>query len=105
MTLILKLGEPLWRKVGEKSLKLEVEDAHTLGDIVREMNRRYPGFMAEAQRGMFDLRYNLFVNDTLVQWASIDQTAVHDGDKLFVFIAVSGGCLECEFGERLPLPD
>lgn len=91
MTLTLKLGEPLWKRVGEKSLKLDIEDVHTLGDVVREMNRRYPGFMAEALSGVYDLPYNLFVNDTLVQWAKVDQAPVHDGDTLFFFMAVSGG--------------
>lgn len=91
MTFTLKLGEPIWKLVGEKSLKLEMEEARTLADVVREMNRRYPGFMAEAQSGEFDLPYNLFVNDTLVRWDKVEQMPVHDGDKLFIFMAVSGG--------------
>ena len=91
MTFTLKLGEPIWKLVGEKSLKVEMEEAHTLADVVREMNRRYPGFLAEAQNGVFDLPYSLFVNDTLVQWEKVAQVPVHDGDKLFIFMAVSGG--------------
>jgi sulfur carrier protein ThiS len=91
MTFTLKLGEPIWKKVGDKSLRIEMENAQTLADVVREMNRRYPGFAAEAQNGEFDLPYNLFVNDTMVQWDKIEQTPVRNGDKLFIFMAVSGG--------------
>jgi molybdopterin converting factor small subunit len=91
MTFTLKLGEPIWKMVGDKSLKIDMDDAQTLADVVREMNRRYPGFTIEAQSGKFDLPYSLFVNDTLVQWDKIEQIPVHDGDKLFIFMAVSGG--------------
>jgi molybdopterin converting factor small subunit len=91
MTFTLKLGEPIWKVVGNKSIKLDMGGAHSLADVVREMNRRYPGFTAETQNGEFDLPYNFFVNDTLVQWDKIEQMPVHDGDKLFIFMAVSGG--------------
>lgn len=91
VTITLKLGEPIWKVVGEKSVRVELDGARTVAEVFAEMNRRYPNFMAEAQRGEYDLPYTLFVNDTLVQWEQIAQAPIQNGDKLFVFMAVSGG--------------
>jgi molybdopterin converting factor small subunit len=91
MEITVKLGEPIWKIVGEKSTKVTLNGAQCLSDIFAELNRRYPAFMAEAQRGEFDLPYTLFVNDKLVAWEKVGQTPVSDGDKVFIFMAVSGG--------------
>lgn len=91
MLITLKLGEPIWKLVGEKSTKLELEGVETLGDVFAEMNRRYPNFVAQARSGEFDLPYTLFVNDTMVPWEKLDRTPVKSGDKIFIFMAVSGG--------------
>ncbi len=91
MLITLKLGEPIWKTVGEKSIRLEFDGSRTLADVFAEMNRRYPNFVAEARNGEFDLPYTLFVNDTMVGWDKIDQVPVKNGDKVFIFMAVSGG--------------
>ena len=87
----LKLGDPLWKVVGDKSLKVELNGSHTIADALAEVNRLFPGFLQEAQRGEFDLPYNIFVNDTLVHWDKITCMPLKDGDKLYLFMAVSGG--------------
>ena len=91
MEVTIKLGEPIWKVVGEKSTRLALNGAQTLSDVLAELNRRYPAFMAELQRGAFNLSYTLFVNDTMVNWEKVGQTPVKDGDKVFIFMAVSGG--------------
>jgi molybdopterin converting factor small subunit len=91
MEVTIKLGEPIWKVVGEKSTKLVLNGAHSLSDVFAELNRHYPAFMAEVQRGEFDLPYTLFVNDKMVTWEKVGQTPVNNGDKVFIFMAVSGG--------------
>ena len=92
MIVTLKLGEPLWERVGEKSLKVEVNGAPSIAELFAEMERRYPGF-AEALNDHDGERlpYNIFRNDQLVRWENIGKVALADGDKVFLFMAVSGG--------------
>ena len=73
MEITVKLGEPIWKVVGEKSIKVRLDGARRLSDVFAELNRRYPAFMAEAQRGEYDLPYTLFVNDRLVAWEKVEQ--------------------------------
>jgi molybdopterin converting factor small subunit len=91
MLITIKLGEPIWKVVGEKSMRVELGDNQSLGDVLSELDRRYPNFLAEARIGEFELPYTLFVNDTMVQWQKLKETPVKDGDKVFIFMAVSGG--------------
>jgi molybdopterin converting factor small subunit len=64
---------------------------HTLADVFAEMNRRYENFARHLQRGEDDLPYTIFRNDTLVHLDKSTQTAVSDGDKIFIMMPVSGG--------------
>ncbi len=91
MVITLKLGEPLSEIVGEKSIAVEANGAHTIADVLAEVNRRYPNFSAGLKSDEFDLPYTIFRNDALVHWEQIAQTAVEDGDKIFLMMPVSGG--------------
>ncbi len=91
MNVMLKIGEPLATLVGDKSLTISLDGAHTVAGALDAADRRYPGFFAEVKRGEHDLPYNIFVNDRLVHWEQIGEAAVKEGDKVFLFLAVSGG--------------
>lgn len=94
MRITVKLGEPLWRQVGERTLHLEwARTSITVDGVLRRLQREYAGF-GPAFRGD-DLGaaypYSLFVNSRLVRREQARQTHLQDGDKLFVFIPVVGG--------------
>ncbi len=91
MVVTLKMGEPLSTLVGGSSAKVMLNGAHSVAEAFAEMDRQHPGFAAELQRGEYDLPYNIFVNDNLVRWEKVAQTRVKDGDKIYLFLAVSGG--------------
>jgi sulfur carrier protein ThiS len=91
LLITLKLGEPLARTVGAKTITLELPGAGVLSDVFAEANRRYPAFVSAVEHGDEDVPYTVFVNEKLVRWEHIAQTQVHDGDKVFVMMPVSGG--------------
>jgi len=102
MRITLKLGEPLWRQVGQRTLRLDqVEEGTTVAGVLRDLAARYPAFGAAL--GGSDPRqgvpYNLFVNDRLVRWEVAAATPLHDGDTLYLFLPIVGGK---EAGGRLP---
>ncbi|MDH7486320.1 MAG: MoaD/ThiS family protein [Anaerolineae bacterium] len=94
MKVSVKLGEPLWRQVGRRTLQLEWEQPSvTVATVLRHLQTEYPGF-GPAFRGAglpAAYPYNLFVNARLVRLEQADTTPMHDGDKLYIFIPVVGG--------------
>lgn len=91
MNVTLKMGEPLSSLVGGPTASVTLDGATTVADAFAEMERHHPGFAAEVKRGEYDLPYNIFVNDDLVRWEKVGQAQVKDGDKIYLFLAVSGG--------------
>jgi molybdopterin converting factor small subunit len=94
MRITVKLGEPLWRQVGERTLQLQwARPSITVDGVLRRLEREYPGF-GPAFRGDelgAVYPYSLFVNSRLVRREHARQTRLQDGDKLFIFIPVVGG--------------
>jgi len=91
MSVTFKMGEPLATLVGDTSVTVQPNGAATVAAMIGEADKAFPGFFDEVKRGEHDLPYNIFVNDRLVRWEQIDNAAVKDGDKIFLFLAVSGG--------------
>ena len=90
----VKLGEPLWREVGTRTLQMEWPGAPvTLVEVLRRLRKDYPGFSAAfAGKGLnADHPYRLFVNAHLVHLDKARSTQLEDGDKVYVFIPVVGG--------------
>jgi len=94
MRITVKLGEPLWRQVGQRTLQMEwARPSITVDGVLRRLQRDYPGF-GPAYRGDglgTAYPYSLFINSRLVRRAEARKTVLGDGDKLFVFIPVVGG--------------
>jgi len=94
MKVSVKLGEPLWRQVGKRTLQLEWEQRSvTVADVLRHLETEYPGFGPVFRGEGFKATYpySLFVNARLVRLEQAKTTSLRDGDKLFVFIPVVGG--------------
>jgi molybdopterin converting factor small subunit len=92
-----KLGDPLARAVGLRQLSLEVRPEapgqETVGDALNALIAAYPGAIKELRLGTneSDFYYTLFVNDRLVLFANRDQTLLHEGDVISVFLPLAGG--------------
>ena len=94
MQISVKLGEPLWREVGSRTVRLEwSEQDVTLGDVLRRLHDDYPGFAAafSGQALNADYPYRLFVNSHLVHLDEAKKTPLENGDRVYVFIPVVGG--------------
>ena len=94
MKVSVKLGEPLWRQVGERTVQLEWDrPSVTMAQVLLRLEREYPGFGPGFRGEDFQVSYPyaLFVNARLARREEADSTSLQDGDKLFVFIPVVGG--------------
>ena len=94
MRILVKIGEPLWRTVGHRSLTLEwnrptVMVSEALDRLCREYPDFGPAFRGEGRRLTLD--YHLFVNRHMVRPDAWSQTEIKDDDKLFIFLPAVGG--------------
>lgn len=94
MRIFVKIGEPLWRTVGSRSLTLEWSDPTvTVAMALDRLQREYPDFgpifRGEIQR--LTLAYQVFVNTHMVKEDVWSQTEMKDADKLFIFLPAVGG--------------
>jgi len=94
MHIFVKIGEPLWRTIGNRSLTLEWDSPTvTVAEALDRLNREYPNFgpafRGEGQRPMID--YHIFCNTRLVKPDAWLQMEMKDADKLFIFLPAVGG--------------
>ncbi len=94
MRIFVKIGEPLWRTVGSRSLTLEWSDpAVTVAKVLDRLKQEHPdfgpAFRGEGQRPAPD--YHVFVNSRMVKPDAWSQTEMKDADKLFIFLPAVGG--------------
>jgi molybdopterin converting factor small subunit len=96
MKVTVKMGAPLSQVVGETKVILSLPEGSTIGAVLDALRVRYPSFEAGLQgKGLHgDLKqipYMLFVNARPVNFEDTGDTMVHDGDRVFLFVAVAGG--------------
>lgn len=94
MRISVKIGEPLWRAVGSRSLTLEWDSPTvTVAEALDRLHREHPGFgsafRGEGQRLTID--YHVFVNTRMVKPDAWSQAEMKDTDRLFIFLPVMGG--------------
>ena len=94
MRIFVKIGEPLWRAVGVRTLTLEWDrSTATVSEALDRLHWEYPEFGA-AFRGegqQLTIGYHVFVNTRMVKPDAWSQTEMKDADKLFIFLPVAGG--------------
>ena len=91
MAITLKLGDPISDIIGVKSIAIEANGIKTVHELFDAVNRIHPNFNATLRDDGDGLPYNIFRNDAMVYFDKLAQTPVKDGDKVFIFTAVSGG--------------
>ena len=94
MRIFVKIGEPLWRTVGSRSLTLEWDNPTvTVAEALDLLQQKHPdfgpAFRGEGQR--LTVNYYVFVNTRMFKPETWSQTEMKDGDKLFIFLPAMGG--------------
>lgn len=96
MKITVKMGTPLSQVVGEAQATLAMPEGTTLDDVLKELGNRYPEFEAGLKgkglrRPLDRMLYSLFVNSRLVPLEKAEETHLHDGDRVYLFLPVAGG--------------
>ncbi len=89
MEITLKLLKPLKDAIGKDSLTLEVDEG-TVTSLLEHVSKAYPELGKELldDKGGLDYRVNVILNDKPLNELDVE---VNDGDKVTLFIPVSGG--------------
>ena len=96
MRITVKLGDPLWRKVGTRRLELDLDESKaTVAHALARLGALYPEAMADVlpngKSATERLPYHVFVNSRKVPWNQLDHVPLQDGDQLILFLIVVGG--------------
>ena len=96
MKVVVKLGAPLSQVVGEFKLCLAMPERASISDVLEEVRARHPDF-EEGLRGkglrkpLDQVLYSLFLNARPVPFEQAANTTLCDGDRIYLFLPVSGG--------------
>ena len=90
MTVEVKVTSVLQRVVGAKSIESE---GKTVGELLENMNQRYPGFKEQitTPEGGLHRFVNIYINDEDIRYLQSLETPVKEGDVLSILPALAGG--------------
>jgi molybdopterin converting factor small subunit len=93
MVVEVKMGDPLWRAVGQKRVSLELSDGATVTDALAQLGSIYPDFGAglEAGGARMGIPFNFFVNRKLVKDRDLAKRKLKSGDTLYILAPIVGG--------------
>jgi len=94
MVIELKMGDPLWKAVGQKHIELELSDGATFADVLAYLRSTYPEFGAALDAGggtQLGVPFNFFVNRKLVKDRDLAQHRLKAGDRLVILAPIVGG--------------
>lgn len=79
------LGEPFWRAVGQREVRLTLSEGATVADALAALSEHYPALARDLRSG--EAAPAVFVNDELATMES----RLTDGARLHIVWPVSGG--------------
>ena len=93
MVIEVKLGDPLFRTVGEQQISLELDDVATVADALAQLRDTYPGFGEALEAGgtQIGVPFNFFVNRKWVKDRDLAQHMLNPGDRLYILAPIVGG--------------
>jgi sulfur carrier protein ThiS len=93
MVIEVKMGDPLFRTVGEQQISLELGDAATVADALAQLSDKYPGFGAALEAGgtQLGVPFNYFVNRKWVKDRDLARHKLKPGDSLYILAPIVGG--------------
>lgn len=96
MQVTVRVGDPLWRKLGRRRLVVdckanEVSAAQVLAQLAAAYPEAAADILPDGTSVAERLPYHLFVNHRKVPWDQADRVWLRDGDELVLFLVVVGG--------------
>jgi molybdopterin synthase sulfur carrier subunit len=90
MAVEVKVTSVLQRVIGAKTVQGE---GKTVGELLDDMNVRYPGFKEQItmEDGSLHRFVNIYINDEDVRFLQQLETPVNDGDIVSILPALAGG--------------
>ena len=87
----VRIPTPL-RKLTNHEELVEV-NAGTIGDVIVELQTRYPGIKDRLidETGAIRRFVNVYVNEEDIRFLQNQQTAIKDGDEISIIPAIAGG--------------
>jgi len=87
----VRIPTPL-RKLTNNEELVEV-NASTIGDVILELQTRYPGIKDRLvdENGSIRRFVNVYVNEEDIRFLQNQQTALKDGDEISIIPAIAGG--------------
>jgi MoaD family protein len=86
----IRVTSVLQRVVGAKTIQ---SDGSTVGELLEDMNTRYPGFKEQITQddGSLHRFVNIYINDEDIRFLQSLDTPVKEGDVLSILPALAGG--------------
>jgi molybdopterin converting factor small subunit len=93
MIVEVKMGDPLWKAVGERKIVLELDDGTTVADALAHLRATYPDFGRALDAGgtRLGVPFNFFVNRKLVKDKDLANRKLKAGDTLHILAPIVGG--------------
>lgn len=99
MKVTVRLGEPIWRAVGQRKVEIEAPGADlTLPGLVERLETAYPRLGEELRGdagttvvGVVDYQLTFFLQDRLVRPADVAHERVPDGAEVMIMLPMAGG--------------
>ena len=87
----VRIPTPL-RKLTNNEELIEVSGS-TIGEIIAELQTRYPGFQERLldENGQIRRFVNIYVNEEDVRFLDNQNTALKEGDEVSIIPAIAGG--------------
>lgn len=87
----VRIPTPL-RKLTNNEELVEV-NAATIGDVIAELQTRYPGIKDRLidETGAIRRFVNVYVNEEDIRFLQNQETAIKDGDEISIIPAIAGG--------------
>jgi len=97
MAIEVRVTSTLRNLVGAKSVRAE---GATVGELLADLDRRYPGFRVQisGDDGRLHRFVNVYLNDEDIRYLQALDTPLNDGDVVSILPALAGGA-------RTPRPD
>ncbi len=85
MNVTVRLGEPLWRQIGQREVEIELPESARVVDLIDQLAARFPALRAWLSGD--EVPPTVFLGEALAD----AQTPLHEGDRPLLAWALAGG--------------
>ena len=98
MKVTVRLGEPIWRTVGQRRVEIEAPGEElALPELVERLEAAYPklreelGAAGDADPTSLDYHFTFFLKDRMVKPNDMATERVGDGEEVMIVLPMAGG--------------